>query len=184
MVVYQYALWKNLLRASRDAGMPLPIAKRIVPAIVAFWNKGKERIDEMCCKMSRYLKELHWYLAQESPRQALIICEIKKVAVNAFLLKKHCFNSLPKTWFQGKSFSAIRKKLHSMEAPCQILYWSWHRHTKSLVQCLECYQHHHWNGRENHLRMQRINSRAHQFHSRQGRREVLSREWLKSIVAR
>jgi hypothetical protein len=106
-VVYQYALWKNLLRASRDAGMPLPVAKRIVPAIVAFWNKGKGRIDEM----SRYLKELHWYLAQELPRQALIIREIKKVSVNAFLLKKHCFNSLPKTWFQGKSFSAIRKKL-------------------------------------------------------------------------
>jgi hypothetical protein len=110
-VVYQYVLWRALLKATIDAGMPLPVAKRIVPAIVAFWNKGKGRIDEM----SHYLKELLWYLAQESPRQALMIREIKKLAVNAFLLKKHCYNSIPNAWFQGKSFSAIRKKLAQHE---------------------------------------------------------------------
>jgi hypothetical protein len=110
-VVFQYVLWRSLLKASIDAEMPLPVAKRIVPAIVAFWNKGKGRIDEM----SRYLKELLWYLAQESPRQALMIREIKKGAVNAFLLKKHCYNSIPNAWFQGKSFSAIRKKLAQHE---------------------------------------------------------------------
>jgi hypothetical protein len=110
-VVFQYVLWKVLLKASIDAEMPLPRAKRIVPAIVAFWNKGKGRIDEM----SRYLKELFWYLAQESPRQALMIREIKKVAVNAFLLKKHCYNSIPNEWFPGKSFSSIRKKLAQHE---------------------------------------------------------------------
>lgn len=65
--------------------------------------------------MSRNLKELLWYLAQESPRQALMIREIKKVAVNAFILKKHCYNSIPNAWFQGKGFSAIHKKLAQHE---------------------------------------------------------------------
>jgi hypothetical protein len=110
-VVFQYVLWKVLLKATIDAEMPLPVAKRIVPAIVAFWNKGKGRIDEM----SRYLKEMHWYLAQESPRQALVIREIKKAAVNALLLKRHCWNQIPNTWFHGKSFSEIRKKLTQHE---------------------------------------------------------------------
>jgi hypothetical protein len=110
-VVFQYVLWKVLLKATIDAEMPLPVAKRIVPAIVAFWNKGKGRIDEM----SRYLKEMHWYLAQESPRQALVIREIKKAAVNALLLKRHCWNQIPNTWFHGKSFSEIRKKLTQNE---------------------------------------------------------------------
>jgi hypothetical protein len=110
-VVFQYVLWKVLLKATIDAEMPLPAAKRIVPAIVAFWNKGKGRIDEM----SRYLKEMHWYLAQESPRQALVIREIKKAAVNALLLKRHCWNQIPNTWFHGKSFSEIRKKLTQHE---------------------------------------------------------------------
>jgi hypothetical protein len=111
VVVFQYVLWKVFLKASLDSGMPLPIAKWIVPTIVAFWNKGKGRID----KMSRYLKEISWYLAQESPRQALVIRKIKKMSVNAFLLKKHCYNSIPNTWFHGKSYSEIRKKLAQHE---------------------------------------------------------------------
>jgi hypothetical protein len=93
-VVFQYVLWKALLKVSVDVGMPLPVAKQIVLAIVAIRNKGNGRIDEM----SHYMKDLLCFLAKESSRQFLISSEVKKVAVNAFLLKKHCYNSIPNKW--------------------------------------------------------------------------------------
>lgn len=110
-LAFHYAVWRLTVTMVEEAGMPLPIAKRIAPKIVCVWNKYKGRIDEM----SEYLKKMLWYLSQATPKQQVTIREIKKVALNAFLAKKHAFNTLPPEAFQGRSFSQIRRALSKHE---------------------------------------------------------------------
>jgi hypothetical protein len=111
VLLFQYALWRILLKLVREAGMPLPRAKRIVPSIVAFWNKGKGRIDEM----SRYLLNMKWPFTKATPKQFLTIRELHKVALNVFLLKKHCYTSISQELLSQKSFSQLRLALAKSE---------------------------------------------------------------------
>lgn len=110
-LAFHFAIWRNLLKKLEKAGMPLPIAKRIVPSIVCYWNKEKGRIDEM----SGYLKKIQWHLAQATPKQRLTLREIQKMGLNAFLAKKHCFNTVSPEKFEGRSFSQIRRALSKHE---------------------------------------------------------------------
>ena len=83
----RYIIWKTLFKLVRAAKMPLPRALRIVPRIVAMWNRRKGRIDEM----TRLLEDMKFYIAQASPKQKLMLREIHKFAVSAYLASKHCF---------------------------------------------------------------------------------------------
>ena len=67
--------------------MPLPKAKKIVPFIVSTWNRRKSRIDEM----TRKLDEMHFDFSKGTPKQKLVLREIKKLALSVYFAKKHCF---------------------------------------------------------------------------------------------
>jgi len=110
-LLFHFAVWQALLNRVHRAGMPLPTAKRIAPAVVCAWNKSKGRIDEM----SEYLKSVMWHLPQATPKQRLTIREIKKTCLNSFLASKHCYNSVPPRQLVGRSFSQIRRALSKHE---------------------------------------------------------------------
>ena len=46
-VCFIYFIWKTLMEMVLKAGLPLPAALKILPAIVVKWNRCKGRIDEM-----------------------------------------------------------------------------------------------------------------------------------------
>jgi len=111
VVLFHFAIWRYLLDKLHRAEMPLPTAKRIVPTVVSHWNKNKGRIDEM----SGYLAHLKFNISQATPKQLLTQRELKKVALNTFLVKKHCFNSISPETFKSRSFSQIRKTVAKHE---------------------------------------------------------------------
>ena len=106
-VLFHYVMWRSLLKMVEAAGLPLPIAKRIIPAVVSWWNKNKGRIDEM----SRHLKGIQWHFSQATPKQRLTLREIEKLALNAFLAQKHCYHNIPAAGLAGKSFQQVRRAL-------------------------------------------------------------------------
>ena len=93
----RYLIWKILFKKVRKAQMPLPKAKKIVPVIVSTWNRRKGRIDEM----TRKLDEMHFDFAKGTPKQKLVLREIKKLALSVYFAKKHCFPSKPIPTGQG-----------------------------------------------------------------------------------
>ena len=59
-------------------------AHKIVPEIVARWNRSKGRVDEM----TRYLDGMTFPVPKGTPKQMLVMHELKKMAVNVqFILK-------------------------------------------------------------------------------------------------
>ena len=93
----RYLIWKILFEKVRKAQMPLPKAKKIVPVIVSTWNRRKGCIDEM----TRKLDEMHFDFAKGTPKQKLVLREIKKLALSVYFAKKHCFPSKPIPTGQG-----------------------------------------------------------------------------------
>ena len=85
--------------------MPLPRALRIVPRIVAMWNRRKGRID----KMTRLLEDMKFYIAQASPKQKLMLREIQTFAVPVYLASKHCFPATPVP--KGQGYAKIQEHL-------------------------------------------------------------------------
>ena len=67
--------------------LPLPKAHKIIPEIVARWNRSKGRVDEM----TRYLDAMNFPLPKGTPKQQLVMHEFKKMAVNVCFILKHCF---------------------------------------------------------------------------------------------
>ena len=82
--------------------LPLPKAHKIVPEIVARWNRSKGRIDEM----TRYLDGMNFPFAKGTPKQQLVMREFKKMAVNVCFMLKHCFPK--KSPPVGKGYAAIQ----------------------------------------------------------------------------
>ena len=82
--------------------LPLPKAHKIIPEIVARWNRSKGRIDEM----TRYLDGMNFPFAKGTPKQQLVMREFKKMAVNFRFMLKHCFPMKPAP--VGKGYAAIQ----------------------------------------------------------------------------
>jgi len=93
------------------AGMLLPTARMIVPAVVYEWDIRKGRIDEM----SGYLAKIHWKISHATPKQSITLREIKKIGLNTFVVKKHCTNLIPRESLRGRTFTQIRKVLAKRE---------------------------------------------------------------------
>jgi hypothetical protein len=58
---------------------------------------------------------MKWPFTKATPKQLLTIRELHKVALNAFLLKKHCYNSMSQDLLSKKSFSQLRLALAKSE---------------------------------------------------------------------
>ncbi len=86
-----YCIWKILLKKVQRAQLPLPLARKIVPLIVSFWNRGKGRIDEM----TRLISTMQFDFDQCTPKQMLIMREVMKIAISVYFVKKHCFPLKP-----------------------------------------------------------------------------------------
>jgi hypothetical protein len=89
------------------AKMPLPRAKRIVPVIVSTWNRRKGRIDEM----TRLLDDMFVKLSKATPKQSLVLREIKTMAVSVYFAKRHCFPEKPVP--RGQGFTNIQEYLRN-----------------------------------------------------------------------
>jgi hypothetical protein len=87
-VVFALIVWKKLLTMVKKTQLPLPKAHKIIPEIVARWNRSKGRVDEM----TRYLDAMSFPLAKGTPKQMLVMREFKKMAVNVCFVLKHCFH--------------------------------------------------------------------------------------------
>ncbi len=82
--------------------IPLPHAICIVPCTITRWNKFKGCID----KMTRSLDGMKIPFNKGTPKQLIIICELKKKVVVAGFAQKHCFPNKPIPFKKG--YSAIR----------------------------------------------------------------------------
>jgi hypothetical protein len=58
---------------------------------------------------------MKWRFTKATPKQLLTIGELQKVALNVFLLKKHCYNSISQDLLSQKSFSQLRLALAKSE---------------------------------------------------------------------
>ena len=101
-IVFTWIIWKKLLQMVQQTQLPLPKAHKIVPEIVARWNRSKGRIDEM----THYLDGMNFPFAKGIPKQQLVMREFKKIAVNIQFMLKHCFPMKPVP--VGKVYAAIQ----------------------------------------------------------------------------
>jgi hypothetical protein len=101
-VFFNWILWMKLMDMVRKTQLPLPKAHKVIPEIVARWNRSKGRIDEM----TRYLDGMTFPLPKGTPKQQLVMREFKKMAVNVSFILKHCFS--PKPPPVGKGYAAIQ----------------------------------------------------------------------------
>ena len=88
-VFFALIVWKKLLTMVQKTQLPLPKAHKIIPEIVARWNRSNGRVDEM----TRYLDAMSFPLAKGTPKQMLVMREFKKMAVNVRFVLEHCFPS-------------------------------------------------------------------------------------------
>merc|ERR1711862_845335 len=68
-----------------------------VPSVIAKWNRCKGRIDET----TRKLDEMNFPMSKASPKQVLILRELKKLAIQVYLTKKNCFPNAKLPWGSG-----------------------------------------------------------------------------------
>ena len=69
----------------------------MVPSVIAMWNRCKGRIDET----TRKLDEMNFPMSKASPKQVLILRELKKLAIQVYLTKKNCFPNAKLLWGSG-----------------------------------------------------------------------------------
>jgi hypothetical protein len=77
-IVFTWIIWKRLLSMVQQTQPPLPKAHKIIPEIIARWNRSKGRVDEM----TRYLDGMNFPFSKGTPKQQLVMREFKKLAVN------------------------------------------------------------------------------------------------------
>ena len=111
-IVFSWIIWKHLMRMVVNTQLPLPKAHKIIPEIVARWNRSKGRVDEM----TRYLDGMDFPFARGTPKQQLVMREFKKMAINVRFILKHCFPSKPAP--NGKGYSAIQN--HHKHLKCSM----------------------------------------------------------------
>ena len=80
-------IWKKLLTMVQTTQLPLPQAHKIIPEVVARWNRSKGQVDEM----TRYLDGMSFPVPKGTPKQMLVMREFKNMAVNVRFILKHCF---------------------------------------------------------------------------------------------
>jgi hypothetical protein len=68
-VLFSLIIWKKLLTMVQNTQLPLPKAHKIIPEIVARWNRSKGRVDEM----TRYLDGMSFPLPKGTPKQMLVM---------------------------------------------------------------------------------------------------------------
>ena len=90
------------------------------------WNRCKGRIDET----TRKLDEMNFPMSKASPKQVLILREIKKLAVQVYLAKKHCFLNTKLPWGSGyrriqgalgHSGISMKDVLHTLASSYEVL---------------------------------------------------------------
>lgn len=117
-IAYSYSLWRKLFGMAISTGKPLPSSKRIVPRIVAHWNKSKGRIDEM----TRHLDDMLFHFSHGTPKQLLIMRELKKVALTCYFVRKHVF---PRKTFNQENIGfsrMMRQRTKNENSMKNILY--------------------------------------------------------------
>ncbi len=67
------------------------MAKKILPVIVTTWNRSKGRIDEM----TRHLDDMVFLFPRGTPKQMLVMREMKKMVLTVYFAMKHCFPCKP-----------------------------------------------------------------------------------------
>jgi hypothetical protein len=101
-ILFSLIIWKKLLTMIQTTQLPLPKAHKILPVIVARWNRSKGRVDEM----TRYLDGIDFPFPKGTPKQQLVMREFKKMAINVRFILKHCFPAKPPP--TGKGYAAIQ----------------------------------------------------------------------------
>jgi hypothetical protein len=97
--------------------LPLPKERKIIPEIVARWNRSKGRIDEM----TRSLDSMNFTFTKGSAKQVLVMREFKKMAVNVGFILKHCFPAKSPTHWGG--YSMIQRLNHKSDVTMKdVLY--------------------------------------------------------------
>merc|ERR1712157_493345 len=94
---YNFIVWKLLIEMVEKAEGRLPAGEKIVPSIIAMWNRCKGRIDET----TRKLDDMNFPMSKASPKQVLILREIKKLSIQVYLAKKNCFLNTKLPWGSG-----------------------------------------------------------------------------------
>ena len=98
----------------------------MVPSVISMWNRCKGRIDET----TRKLDEMNFPMSKASPKQVLILREIKKLAVQVYLSKKHCFLNTKLPWGSGyrriqgalgHSGISMKDVLHTLASSYEVL---------------------------------------------------------------
>ena len=100
-VLFFFILWKKMMNMIQTTKLPLPKAHKIIPEIVARWNRSKGRIDEM----TRYLDGMSFPFPKGTPKQQLVMREFKKMVVNVSFILKHCFSARPPP--VGKGYASV-----------------------------------------------------------------------------
>ena len=112
-VMFSLIIWKKLLNMIKKTQLPFPKAHKIIPDIVARWNRLKGRVD----KMTRYFDGMNFPLPKGTPKQQLVMRKFKKMAVNVHFVMKHCFPArLPP---MGKSYAAVQSHHKHMKISMQ-----------------------------------------------------------------
>jgi hypothetical protein len=68
-VLFYWNIWKKLMSMVQSTKLPLPKAHKLIPEIVARWNRSKGRIDEM----TRYLDGMAFPFPRGTPKQQLVM---------------------------------------------------------------------------------------------------------------
>ena len=108
-VCFSWIIWRKLLSMIQTTQLPLPKARKVIPKIVARWNRSKGRIDEM----TRSLYSMNFIFTKGSAKQVLVMREFKKMAINVGFILKHCFpiEAPP----HGSGYSMIQRQSHRSE---------------------------------------------------------------------
>jgi hypothetical protein len=73
-VLFALIIWRKLMTMVQKTLLPLPKAHKIIPEIVARWNRSKGRVNEM----TRYLDGMSFLLTKGTLKQMLVMHEFKK----------------------------------------------------------------------------------------------------------
>lgn len=90
-VLFSWIIWRKVMSMVQTLLLPLPKAHKLIPEIVARWNRSKGRVDEMTC----YLDGMTFPFPKGTSKQQLVMHEFKKMAVNVSFILKHCFSPRP-----------------------------------------------------------------------------------------
>lgn len=86
-VSFTWMIWRKSLAMVQKTELPIPKVRKIIPEIVARWNRSKGRKDEM----TYHLDGMSFPFIIGLSNQQLVMRELKIIAVNVKFVLKHCF---------------------------------------------------------------------------------------------